>query len=105
MKNLGTHLLICIALFFSTVHVAHASEELAKKNGCLACHAVDEKVVGPSLKEIAKKYATQDGAGVKMAETIIKGGAGAWGNVPMPPQPQLSATDAKALAAWVLAIK
>jgi cytochrome c len=77
-----------------------ANQALAQKNGCLACHAVDKKLVGPSYQDVARKD-----AGVKpeeLAKRIKSGGSGHWGQVPMPPQPALSDADAKTLAAWIL---
>lgn len=85
------------------VQPAFASKELAQKNACLACHAVDKKLVGPAYQEIAKKYAGQKDAETMLAASIKKGGAGKWGPVPMPAQAAISEEDAKTLAAWVLA--
>lgn len=82
---------------------AFASKELASKNACMACHAVDRKLVGPSFQEVAKKYQGQKEAETALAGSIKKGGAGKWGPVPMPAQAALSEPDAKTLAAWVLA--
>ena len=84
---------------------AFASAELAQKKNCLACHAADKKLVGPSYKDVAAKYAGQKDAVAKMAEKIQKGGVGAWGQVPMPANPQVNADEAKQLATWVLATK
>ncbi|WP_418320823.1 c-type cytochrome [Piscinibacter sakaiensis] len=81
---------------------AHANLALAQKNACMACHAVDKKVVGPAISEIAKKYAGQKDAATMLADSIRKGGSGKWGPVPMPAQPNLSEADAKTLAEWVL---
>ena len=81
---------------------AWANADLAKKNNCLACHAVDKKLVGPAYQDVAKKYAGQADAEATLAKNIKAGGSGKWGPVPMPPQAQLSDADAKALAAWVL---
>lgn len=81
---------------------AHANLELAQKNSCTACHAVDRKVVGPAYQDVAKKYAGQADAVARLADSIRKGGSGRWGQVPMPPQAQLPEADAKALAQWVL---
>ena len=83
----------------------NASEELAKSKGCLNCHAIDQKRVGPGYKEVAAKYAGQPDAVDKLAAKIISGGAGSWGAMPMPPNPQLCADDAKKLAQWVLGLK
>jgi cytochrome c len=80
-----------------------ASADLAKKNNCLACHAVDKKLVGPSYQDVAKKYAGQADAVANLTKSIKAGGSGKWGPIPMPAQAQLSDADAKALAAWVLA--
>jgi len=97
MKKLTT---IALIAFASTG--AWASADLAKKNNCLACHAVDKKIVGPAYQEVAKKYAGQADAEATLAKSIKAGGSGKWGPIPMPPQAQLSDADAKNLAAWVL---
>lgn len=81
---------------------ATANLALAQKSGCMACHTVDKKLVGPAMQDIAKKYAGQADAIAKVTDSIRKGGSGKWGPVPMPPQAQLSEDDAKTLAAWVL---
>lgn len=82
---------------------AHANLDLAKKNACIACHAVDKKIVGPAYQEVAKKYAGQKDAEVSLIKSIKAGGSGKWGPVPMPAQAALSDADAKTLAAWILA--
>lgn len=84
---------------------AFANLELAQKKNCMACHAVDKKVVGPAYKDVAAKYKGQKDAEAKLAEKIVKGGAGVWGPVPMPANTQVSADEAKQLAAWVLSTK
>jgi cytochrome c len=90
------------ALFALATTGAWANADLAKKNNCLACHAADKKVVGPSYQDVAKKYAGQADADNALAKSIKAGGSGKWGPVPMPPQAQLSDADAKALAVWIL---
>jgi len=82
---------------------AYADEALAKDKGCLACHAVGKKVVGPDYVEIAKKYKGDKEAGAKLASSIVKGSTGKWGPIPMPPNTKVSDDEAKKLAAWVLA--
>lgn len=82
-----------------------ANAELAQKKNCMACHAVDKKLVGPAYKDVAAKYAGQKDAAAKLADKIVKGGAGVWGPVPMPANAQVSADEAKQLASWVLSIK
>ncbi len=92
----------------STVVVAapaFADQALATAKNCMACHAVDKKLVGPSYKDVAAKYAGQAGAADKLAQKIIKGGSGVWGPVPMPANAQVNEADAKKLAAWVLTAK
>ena len=84
---------------------AMADEALAKAKNCLACHAMDTKLVGPSYKDVAKKYATQKDAKAMLAAKIIKGGAGVWGAIPMPANAQVSPAEADKLAAWVLSLK
>lgn len=84
---------------------ALADEALAKSKNCLACHAVDKKLVGPAYKDVAKKYAGDKTAADKLATKIMKGGSGVWGPVPMPANPQVNDAEAKKLAAWVLGMK
>ncbi|MDP3708935.1 MAG: c-type cytochrome [Polaromonas sp.] len=82
---------------------AFANLDMAKKNACMACHAVDKKLVGPSYQDIAKKYGSQNDAEASLVKSIKAGGSGKWGPIPMPAQAALSEADAKTLAAWVLA--
>jgi len=84
---------------------AMADEALAKSKNCMACHAVDKKLVGPSYKDVATKYAGNAGAADMLAAKIIKGGSGVWGAIPMPANTQVNEADAKKLAAWVLSLK
>ena len=84
---------------------AFASADLAKAKNCMACHAVDKKLVGPAYKDVAAKYAGQADAVAKLTTKVQKGGVGAWGQIPMPPNPQVNDADAKALVEWILAQK
>ena len=84
---------------------ALADQALATAKNCMACHAVDKKLVGPAYKEVATKYAGQKDAADKLAVKIVKGGAGVWGPVPMPANTQVSEAEAKKLAAWVMTMK
>ena len=95
-------LYVIVALASLAGAPAWASTELAQKNACLACHAVDKKLVGPAYQEVAKKYAGQSGAVDALARSIKAGGSGKWGPVPMPAQAALSEADAKTLASWIL---
>jgi cytochrome c len=81
-----------------------ANAELAQKKNCMACHAVDKKLVGPAFKDIAAKYVGQKDAVAKLSEKVIKGGSGAWGQIPMPAN-AVTPDEAKTLVAWVLAQK
>jgi len=83
---------------------ALADQALAKKKNCMACHAVEKKVVGPAYKDVAKKYAGQN-VEAKLVTKIKQGGSGVWGAIPMPANPQVSDAEAKQLAAWVLSLK
>ncbi|WP_137923795.1 c-type cytochrome [Cupriavidus sp. 2SB] len=87
------------AASYAAVDVVRA-KLLASKNACLGCHAVSMKLVGPSYKEVAAKYKGTEPA--KLADSIKAGGSGKWGQLEMPPQPNLSDADAKLLAEWVL---
>lgn len=91
---------IAVALLAATSGPAFANLALAQKNACMACHAVDKKVVGPAYQDVAKKYAGKSAD--ELAKSIKAGGSGKWGPVPMPAQTALSDADAKTLAAWVL---
>jgi cytochrome c len=97
--------LFALALAAFVTAPALASPELAQKKNCLACHATDKKVVGPAYKDVAAKYAGQKDAADKLAEKIMKGSSGVWGQVPMPANPQVNAAEAKQLATWVLSVK
>ncbi len=82
-----------------------ANQELAANNACLACHAVDKKVVGPSFKEVAQKYAGDPAAEATLIEKVKKGGDGVWGSMPMPPNPGIKEADIKTLVQWILSLK
>ena len=79
--------------------------ELIAQNDCLTCHKIEEKLTGPAYKDVAKKYAGIDTAVQFLANKIISGGSGNWGEVPMAPHSSLSMEDAKALAQYVLLFK
>jgi cytochrome c len=84
---------------------AYANEELAKKHACLACHAVDKKLVGPSYKDVAAKYRGDAGAEAKLVDKVKKGSQGTWGQVPMPPNSSVPDGDVRALVKWILSQK
>jgi cytochrome c len=77
---------------------------LMDKSDCNACHSVDNKIVGPAFKDIAKKYKGDKTAVAKLSEKVIKGGAGAWGEIPMAPHPQISTADAGEMVKYILSL-
>lgn len=109
------HLTLLVAAGILASGSSLADEALAKSKGCLACHTVDKKLIGPTYKEVAQKYAGQKGAETKIAETIVKGtptpaGVG-WqkegkATLPfMPPNAAVKPDDAAKLAKWILSVK
>ena len=103
MKLLKTLLLAGAGLLIAGQ--ASADEALAKAKNCMSCHAMDKKVVGPSYKDVAKKYAGNKNAQAKLEAKVKAGGKGAWGDIPMPPNPQVKPDDLKKIVAWILATK
>lgn len=81
-----------------------AAEALMQKDGCVACHAVDKKVIGPAYKEVAAKYKSDKTAAAKLEQKVKAGGSGVWGPVPMPPNAQVPDADIKTLVAWILTL-
>ena len=98
-------LLAFTTLAVSGTALADAGEDLLKKSGCTACHAVDKKVIGPAYQEVAAKYKGDAGAAAKLEDKVKKGGSGVWGAIPMPPNTQVSDADIKTLVAYILALK
>ena len=84
---------------------ALADAELARAKNCMACHAADKKLIGPSYKDVAVKYANDRNATAKLAKKVRDGGVGVWGQIPMPANPQVSADEATKLVNWVLGQK
>ena len=82
---------------------ALANTELATKSGCLVCHAVDHKIIGPAYQDVAKKYAGQKDAEAALIQSVRKGSAGKYGGpIAMPPQTAPSDADVKALVQWIM---
>ena len=75
---------------------------LLQNNGCLSCHAIDHKVVGPAYHDVAARYANDPQALAKLTSSIQHGGSGKWGDIPMPPFAQLSPDDLHSLATFIL---
>jgi len=95
---------LCLMAGLATLQ-AQANETLAGKSGCLGCHAVATKLVGPAYKDVAAKYAGQADAQTMLMQSIRNGSVGKWGELPMPAHPKISDADLKKLAAWVLSAK
>jgi len=102
MKTLSTVLAAaCIAL----AGTAHANEKLAQASGCMACHSMDKKLIGPSYKDVAAKYRANKGAEAELAKKVKAGGKGVWGDIPMPPNAHVKDADIKTIVQWILTIK
>ena len=95
------------ATFAAGAHAADASaaEALTKSSGCLACHTVDKKLVGPSYQDIAAKYRGKQGAEADLIMKVKAGGKGIWGDIPMPPNAHVKDADIKTMVQWILSIK
>ena len=93
------------AALLSLSGAASADQAMAQKNACMSCHGVDKKIVGPAFKDVAKKYAGDKTAEAKLLAKVKAGGKGVWGDIPMPPNPQVSDADAKKIIAWILSLK
>ena len=96
---------LMVAIVGTVAAPAFAQADLAQKKNCMACHAVDKKVLGPAYKDVAAKYAGLKDAADKLAAKVVKGGTGVWGNIPMPANPQVTEAEAKQLVAWILTLK
>ena len=90
---------------FAVAQSAPTGSDLAKSKNCMACHAVNNKVVGPGFKDVAKKYAGQKDAEDKLVQKVMKGGSGAWGVVPMPANSQVTEAEAHTIVHWILSLK
>jgi cytochrome c len=102
LKQLVTMALVVAS---SQVMAAESAQALAQKSGCLACHSVDKKVLGPAYKEVAAKYKGDKSAEAKLVQKVKAGGSGAWGSVPMPANsPQVKDDDIKTIVHWILSL-
>ena len=102
MKVLLTMIATAAVLFTGQ---ASANQALAQKSGCLACHAIDKKVLGPSMKDVAAKYKGDKAAEGKLVAKVKAGGSGVWGPMPMPANsPQVKDEDIKSIVQWILSL-
>ncbi len=104
MKRVLSTLTMAVAMV-AIAAPALADQALATSRNCMACHAIDKKIVGPAYKDVAEKYKADKTAADRLALKIMKGGAGVWGPVPMPANVQVTELEAKKLASWVLSLK
>ena len=100
--NLGEQQRVVGGTAVAKAAAARSGLDLAKGAGCTACHALTAKVVGPAFREVAAKYGADKDASARLVAKVKAGGTGAWGSVPMPPQPQVADADARALVDWIL---
>ena len=94
--------LLIMAAMTTLAAPAMADEALAKAKNCMACHAVDKKLVGPSYKDVAKKYKGQKDAAATLQKSVKGGSSGKWGPMPMPPNGAVPDADVKKLVDWIL---
>ena len=94
-----------VALCVAWPSAAAAAPALAGRKNCLSCHQIDSKIVGPSYKDVAARYAGQADAPGRLVQKVMKGGSGVWGAVPMPANPQVSDSEARQLVQWILSLK
>ena len=97
--------LLVLLILSSTAEFAFADYDLLVKNNCLACHYMDKRKYGPKLNEVSTEYINDSNAVEKLAKKIKSGGSGVWGEDMMPPQPQVSDSDALILAKYILLLK
>ena len=100
----AVHIAMMFAAGLGVAGQAMADEALAKAKNCMACHAIDKKIVGPAYKDVAAKYKGDAGAVDKLASKIKAGGKGVWGEIPMPPN-NVTPDEAKKLVTWILSQK
>jgi len=98
LMPLAASITLCIAT------LASASEEMAQKHNCLACHSVDKKLIGPGFKEISDKYKGDASAAETLAGKVKNGGGGVWGQIPMPPNAAVPDEEIKAIVDWIMTL-
>ena len=100
-----TSFIALVAILSGTGSIASANADLAKEKNCTACHAVDKKMIGPSYKDVAAKYAGDKEAVGRLTKKVRDGCAGVWGQIPLPPNPQVTDAEAETLVKWMLSTK
>ena len=100
---IGLSVGLSLGLLFS--NAALANVDLAKTKNCMACHQVENKVLGPAFKDVAAKYAGKKDMEAKLIKKVMEGGSGVWGAIPMPSNPQVSKDEATVMVKWIMALK
>ena len=103
MKSVWMGVVAASALLL--IGTAQADQGLAQSSGCMACHAVDKKLVGPGFKDVAAKYKGDSAAEASLAGKVKNGTKGTWGPIPMPPNANVSDEKIKTLVKWILSLK
>jgi cytochrome c len=95
---------LATAALLMAASVTHASEQLMERSGCISCHRVDQKLIGPAFKEVAARYRTESAATEYLIEKIRNGGEGVWGDIPMQPNgvEKISDEDLALVVEWIL---
>lgn len=104
MFNTKLNILFASALMLFATQNVIANEALTKSSNCLACHSLDNKIIGPAFKDISAKYKGDDGAIATLTSKVRNGGAGIWGDMPMPPNAAVSDADIETLVNWILSL-
>ena len=107
MKSILVSLTAATCMLLAASANAADEQPLATAKGCMACHDIGAKKVGPAYKDVAKKYAGDKDAQARLVKKVLEGGSGTWGPVPMPANKTMGVTeaDAKKIVAWVLTLK
>lgn len=103
MKALLVSVAAASLLLAGQANADDGAKALAQKSGCLACHSVEQKVLGPAYKDVAAKYKGKD-MEAKLVAKVKAGGSGVWGPIPMPAHPQVPEQDIKTIVRWVLSL-
>lgn len=104
MKFITSVATIALLTIAGQASADNAGLSLAQKNACMTCHSVDKKIVGPAYKDVAAKYKGDKTAEAHLMDKVKKGGAGVWGQIPMPPNPQVKDEDLHVIVKWILSL-
>lgn len=101
MKTIIVSIIAAMGLMMAGVSIAVDMPDVAKKNNCTSCHAIDKKVVGPGWQDVADKYKGDAGAAEKLSTVIVKGGRGTWGPMPMPATSKITDAEVSEIVAFI----